>query len=400
MSVKIHDDEKGHWYQVFHNGERPKSHFGHGPAAKKQCAESAAKIVQKIKEGKFSIKSDDEKKTLQEAGNDLFVPGGHRRDSTLETYGFALEHVYPELGAKMIGEITTKHIETLLATWRKDAKGSVALRLNVLNVILNHCVRKGWIARNPVAGLELAFTRGLRKTDKVKKRRAMSGTQLDAVLDAIQAYNSALIFYVFFLLLGRTGLRISEAMALQPDDIEPEIVPGQTCRRVLVQRAFHKGKIGPTKTGVSRYVDLSPEITLEIDQLLDELTCGGEDFIFASPRNPEAPASYLYWRKHLLAAAKHIRLGFKLTPHIFRHTFASQLLASGDRVLTYTSEQLGHAKPSMTLDVYGHFLPPKDNVAPVNSLDTGRASHPRRTHAPVLVHGNKANSQRRKGLAA
>jgi integrase len=399
MSVKIHDDEKGHWYQVFHNGQRPKSHFGFGPVAKKTCAASAAEVLKKIAQGKFSIKTDDELKTLKEAGDDLFVPSAHRRDSTLDSYGYALEHIYPTLGAKMIGEITTKDIEALLTRWRTDAKGSIELRLNVLNVILNHCVRKDWIRRNPAAGLEPAFKRSLRKRDKVKTRRAMSTTQLDTVLDAVQAYTDSALFYVFWLLLGRTGLRISEAMALQPDDIEVEMASGHSCRRILVQRAFHKKRIGPTKTGLSRYVDLSPEIAGALDRVLDEFRGSGADWIFPSPRT-DMPLSYLYWRNHLVAATKQVRLGMKLTPHIFRHTFASQLLSKGENNLLYTSEQLGHAKPSMTLDVYGHFLPPKDNVAPVNSLDTGRAGLPPRTHAPVLVHSQKANSQRRKGLAA
>lgn len=404
MSVKIYDDEKGHWYQINNKkltgGARPKSHFGFGPAAKKACAASAAEVLKKIAEGKFSIKSDDQKKTLQEAGDGLFVAGGHRRESTLDSYANALEHIYPDLGNKQISAITVDDIKSLLGRWRKTAPGSIKLRLDVLGTIFNHCVRKGWITRSPLAELEPAFKRALRKRDTVKTVRAMSPTQLDAALDALQRYNAALVFNVFWLLLGRTGLRISEAMALQPNDIEQERAPGKTCRRILVQRAVYKGKIGPTKTGESRYVDLSPEIARDLDQLLDTTNMGGEDFIFASPRDPETPASYLYWRKHLLLATKQVRLGMKMSAHLFRHTFASQLLSQGENNLLYTSLQLGHARPSMTLDVYGHFLPPKDNVAPVNSLDTGRAALPPRSLAVVSGHGAKANSTRRKHLAA
>jgi integrase len=42
--------------------------------------------------------------------------------------------------------------------------------------------------------------------------------------------------------------------------------------------------------------------------------------------------------------------------HDLRHTAASLMLNHGTPVLV-VSRRLGHAKPSITLDVYGHLLP-------------------------------------------
>ena len=45
----------------------------------------------------------------------------------------------------------------------------------------------------------------------------------------------------------------------------------------------------------------------------------------------------------------------KIKVHDLRHTAASLMLNNGVDVLV-ASRRLGHAKPSITLDVYGHLL--------------------------------------------
>jgi integrase len=42
--------------------------------------------------------------------------------------------------------------------------------------------------------------------------------------------------------------------------------------------------------------------------------------------------------------------------HDLRHTAASLMLQTGIPLLI-VSKRLGHAKPSITLDIYGHFMP-------------------------------------------
>ena len=85
------------------------------------------------------------------------------------------------------------------------------------------------------------------------------------------------------------------------------------------------------------------------------------DFIGVSPKGARykfpPDGSSLFWRR----LVKRLQLP-KVTLHGWRHTHASALIASGMDVLTI-SRRLGHASPSITLDVYSHLFRPTDEAA-------------------------------------
>ena len=54
----------------------------------------------------------------------------------------------------------------------------------------------------------------------------------------------------------------------------------------------------------------------------------------------------------------------KILFHDLRHTAASLMLNNGVDVLV-ASQRLGHAHPSITLDVYGHLMPSMQNEAAI-----------------------------------
>ena len=67
---------------------------------------------------------------------------------------------------------------------------------------------------------------------------------------------------------------------------------------------------------------------------------------------PMDPTNLLKKFRQLLKKARLTRIRF----HDLRHTAASLMLNNGIDVLL-ASQRLGHAKPSITLDVYGHLIP-------------------------------------------
>ena len=62
--------------------------------------------------------------------------------------------------------------------------------------------------------------------------------------------------------------------------------------------------------------------------------------------NPQAPTSYLsrFGKKYNLPG---------IHPHALRHTMATLSIANGADIVSI-SEKLGHAEPSITLNVYSH----------------------------------------------
>ena len=55
-------------------------------------------------------------------------------------------------------------------------------------------------------------------------------------------------------------------------------------------------------------------------------------------------------------------IGGRFQPNALRHTHASSLIAAGIDILTI-SRRLGHAKPAVTLNVYGHLYASTDDRA-------------------------------------
>jgi Phage integrase family len=62
------------------------------------------------------------------------------------------------------------------------------------------------------------------------------------------------------------------------------------------------------------------------------------------------------------------KLSTKHSPYDLRHTFATLLLADGAPI-TYVAKQLGHSKPTTTLQWYAHWLP-DETTGYVDSLDS------------------------------
>lgn len=86
------------------------------------------------------------------------------------------------------------------------------------------------------------------------------------------------------------------------------------------------------------------------------------DFVFATPdgRGLDYREVGKGFRKAVNDAG--LQAPGKLTLHSLRHGFASLLIANGLNVV-FVSRQLGHANPSITLEVYAHLFQRADHAA-------------------------------------
>jgi site-specific recombinase XerD len=140
-------------------------------------------------------------------------------------------------------------------------------------------------------------------------------------------------------LLYNTGARIQEVLNLCPQDIRFES-PGRV-------RVVGKGQ-------KERYCPLWPETAALLKALLKRTPRGMQEFIFVNRYGEPLGASGVRYklRAYVAAAMRHApSLNSKrVTPHLFRHSTACHLLASGVDI-TIVRDVLGHAH----LDTTSHY---------------------------------------------
>lgn len=276
------------------------------------------------------------------------------RDSTRDDYRRVLKQYvfkyFPE--RTRLTEITPSDVARFIA-WLCDPEKqgralsdkSVRNYLGPLSACMASAVREGLIRHNPTRDADLPHRPSADDVEN-EDTPAMTSEQLAALPAVIPARHR-----VFFRLLAATGLRISEAIALQWRHIQMDAASPH----VKVRRGVVRGTLGPPKSRYSRReVPLDAELVQALRELQEETGWpGDEDLVF-----PASNGAYLHvgnLRRRVLKPAREKTdlewVGF----HTFRHTCASLLFASG-RNAVQVQRWLGHHSAAFTLSRYVHLL--------------------------------------------
>ncbi len=257
----------------------------------------------------------------------------------------------------------------------ETAVSSVPWRDKQLKAI-NHAQVKGWIAAEQKRGLaastiatrlsyvQMAFRYAV-KTKRIsespavdvkapRQRRAESAMVILPAESIPAVLEHAGDFRMFIEVCLFAGLRLGEAAGLQLGDVDFMRRSIHVARQI--QGATHKtAKPVPPKAGSERTIFIPDELALRLSAYVAALKITGpEEYLFLTPLNK------LYQRNNAGAEFRRVRTEAKLpddvTLHTLRHTYASNLIASGCDVVT-VQRALGHATPSITLNVYSHLWP-------------------------------------------
>ena len=164
-------------------------------------------------------------------------------------------------------------------------------------------------------------------------------------------------------LLG-TGARRGEALAIRWKDVDLQKHVVRIERSLEQTKGSLRFKAPKTKHG-RRNVAISPWLVAELRS--HRARQDERRLALGAGRGPDDSTVFARWNGEPLSpsrvsqdfAAAMDALEIDCTLHGIRHSHVSQLIAEGLDVLTI-SRRIGHASPSITLNVYGHMFPNTD----------------------------------------
>jgi integrase len=165
--------------------------------------------------------------------------------------------------------------------------------------------------------------------------------------------------YALLLFPFDTGARAGEQLGLQWGDIDWHN------RKVVFRRSVSEGVLGPTKTGKTRHVPLTPALA----KALKAIKHLRSKHVFCNKDG----STLTLWQLHERIEGACRRAGLRrIRWHDTRHSFASQLTSAGVP-LRQVQEYLGHSTITMTMR-YAH-LAPNDGGDMRRALDRSSIGH-------------------------
>lgn len=233
-----------------------------------------------------------------------------------------LKDILPRLGAKKVGDITTRDCDDLHGAISADRPIRANRVIEVLRKALNLAIRWGWIERNPASGG--------RRNPEHKRTRYLTRDEVARLMAALEAHSerSSADALLFMLL---TGCRRGEALSATWQQFD------------LEQRVWTKPS-AQTKQRREHRVPYSPAVAAILDRRRAEAV--GTSIFPGSLGAPLADVRRT-WKAVCKTTGLH---GVRI--HDLRHTFASLLASSGQSLLV-VGELLGHTT-AQTTKRYAH----------------------------------------------
>jgi integrase len=203
-------------------------------------------------------------------------------------------HLLPTFKDHKVALLERVQIKRLLVTKLSDgwSRATVRLMLSTLRLILNAAVEDKIIKWNPCR--ELGRKLGLQASpgsvvNDEQQVKAFNQEELTRFFDA--AKHSPLPYGALFWVLGFTGLRVGEGVALRWVDFD------LAARKLHVRRTLSGGFLGTPKSGRDRVVDLSERAAYVLKRLQDMREDRAKHFN-SSGRRSRSTSSRRSWASH------------------------------------------------------------------------------------------------------
>ena len=293
-------------------------------------------------------------------------------------------HISPAMGHRRIESITRDDVERLARSMlgRGLAPKTVRNVVSFLHSAFELAVENGWVASNPVTRAARPARRGHR--DANPDLQFLTLDELRTVIDAIPDHPVARapaarrrgrsgpappppvdllgpVMRVIVLAAAVTGLRQSELLGLRWRDVD------WGSQRIRVRSVYVRGEHsteGKSDLSTRRSVPMSDWLQTELELWRCSTAFDGDDdLVFAHPHLGK-PLDRTKVTRRFQAACR--AAGVRVIRfHDLRHTFATQLAASGAPLRTI-QEFLGHASVTTT-QIYSHYARSRVEIDMVNA---------------------------------
>lgn len=263
-------------------------------------------------------------------------------DATRRRYQVSLENQILPHGPTANCQLDqlTSEVLTDWVTWMQNQDWSANTIRNAMAVMrasLTQLHNQGLITRNPATGVKIPRV-------PIQIQRIPTTEEVRLISDWFDTNGTETQQLLLELALW-TGARWGELMAVRPCDVD---VRGE----LQITRAWDaKGNtFKETKGRKNRAVPLSPELQVR----LRGLPYFASELLFSS--NGLTPWSHgSFMTNHWERMRQDCGLDRQLTFHTLRHYRVSEMIRAGASPVT-VSRWIGHSRPSVTLDVYGHLF--------------------------------------------
>ena len=253
-------------------------------------------------------------------------------------------YLIPYFGKYKLTDINVDMINTF---WQvlKDKHGLAPKTINnirsVFIIMMKEAVSRGLIERNPV---EMTISRTVDK----KKQELLTDEECARLFDADrikELWNDRIVYYVYSLVAGLTGLRAGELLALTINEVQRN--------KIIVKRSYNESYgMSTTKTSEERVVPITDEIYRYLYVAWQSHPNEENDFIFSfdgkKPMNEGRARAAFYKAMEKIGISEAERKRRGITFHSWRHKFTTDCVKSNmhpEKIMALT----GHKSAEMLL---------------------------------------------------
>lgn len=271
---------------------------------------------------------------------------GAIRDVSLQKYYMSLQRITELAPNLKIGELDRQSYQKLLNDYAitHERQTTMDFHHQLKGAILD-AIDEGIIDSNPTRKI---IIKG--KNPKEKKIKFLNQFEVQALLRELNLQEE-INWDWFILLIAKTGLRFSEALALTPKDFD------FSKQQVIIDKTWNykatKGGFQPTKNQSSkRKVQLDWQIAMQFSQLIKNLDRDKPIFVTGRVFNSTV-------NNRLRGICERASTPV-ITIHSLRHTHASLLLFAGVSIAS-VARRLGHSSMITTQETYLHIIQELEN---------------------------------------